>query len=108
MLRTQEKLRPGQEDIQVSLHKAKATALKSIDLDPLQTIPLLRDWPHSVPLENRSLPRAAWLFGEASKTGRQRGRKMQSAVALGTSIRLKLMKRILPFPRTAKCLHCSQ
>ena len=33
---------------------------------------------------------------------------MKSVVALGTSIRLKLMKRVLPFPRMAKCLHCTR
>lgn len=30
---------------------------------------------------------------------------MKSSMALGTSVKLKLMKRILPFPRMAKCLH---
>lgn len=92
----QGKLWHRQEEMSVSLHKS--SSLKSTNPGPLQTIPTTRPHPHFIPLENSSLLRAAWLCGEGSTSGRQRGRKKKSSLALGTSIRLKLMKKMCLFP----------
>ena len=104
-LSTQERWRHGQEELRMSFHKECPPKHWS---RPSKLSPTTRSRAHPIPRGNSSLLGASCCVGRDSGrgVGGREGGKFNPP--LGTSISLALMKRILPFPRMAECLHCSQ